>query len=533
MAKTITPLDCHALINSLYKEITGMEPEIKAVNSSTFVSLGQEILTNSDENILNALSMIIGRTFVASRPYTSKFSMLEETDTALYKNRVRKISYYSRYALASGDWNTQLYTNLADTFDNGENGVDAVTGDPVSTKSMWVQNTPKVLQRVFEGIDTWQDSTTVYRDQLKIAFTDEETFGSFVAGILTEKSNDIELQRETFRRMTLLNQIGAVYTVASTYPSMAVNLTTAYNTKFGTNYTSEQLRSTYLRSFVEFMVSYIKIVSRKMEYRTTNFHIPYTKEFDSVEHNILRHTPKEDQRLLLYTPLLAESESMVMSEVFNDRYLKLENYEPVDYWQNFNEPSKVKVTPAIPGSDTYEGTQVIGETVTIPYVVGCLFDKDSILVNNYLEDSLATPVEARKRYYNIWWTFARNAINDLSENFVLFYMDDSGVTPTPTSKFTLSKDTVAITNENDDQNPVTVTVTASETDLANISVASTDDTIIVDYSSGDITISYYDETATEDPFTALVVVMLYDSDTGEIIETKNITVNYSYVAPEG
>lgn len=422
MARSLTPRDAHALINLVCKEATGQDPEIQAVDTSTFVSIGEKILATGTENTLNAISTVIARTIVATRPYRSKFGLIEETDTALFKNRVRKISYYSRYALASGDWNTQLYTNLANGFDNGENPDGG--GDPQSTKSMWVQNQAIPLELNFAGLSTWEDSTTVYRDQLKVAFQDEGSFNSFIAGILTEKSNDIELQREAFRRITLLNQIGAVYTIAADYPSMKINLTKAYNDRFGTSYSSEELRTTYLKSFLEFMVSTIKQVSRRMEYRTASFHMPYTKTIDGVEYNVLRHTPRDRQRLFLYSPLMIESEAMVLPEIFNDNYLKLENYEAVDYWQNFNEPAKVDVTPAIPGADTYAGTQVIGSEVEIPYVVGCLFDADAILVNNYLEDSLATPVEARKRYYNIWWTFARNAINDLTENFVLFTMED-------------------------------------------------------------------------------------------------------------
>ena len=421
MARSLTPRDAHALINLVCKEATGQDASIQAVDTSTFVSIGEKILATGVENTLNALSVVIGRTFMAVRPYTSKFGLIEQTDASLFRSRVRKVSYYSRYSLASGDWNTQLFTNLANGFDNGENESG---GTPQSTKSMWVQNQAIPLEINFAGLSTWEDSTTVYRDQLKVAFQDESSFNSFVAGILTEKGNDIELQREAFRRITLLNQIGAVYTIAADYPTMKINLTAGYNAKFGTSYTSEELRTTYLKSFIEYMVSVIKQTSRRMEYRTAAFHMPYTKTIDGEEYNVLRHTPRDRQRLFLYTPLLVDAESMVMPEIFNDQYLKIENYEAVDYWQNFNDPAAVDVTPAIPGADAYEGTQVIGSEVQIPYVVGCLFDRDAILVNNYLEDSLATPVEARKRYYNIWWTFARNAINDLTENFVLFTMED-------------------------------------------------------------------------------------------------------------
>lgn len=434
MARDLTPRDAHALINAICKEATGQEPTIQAVDTSTFVSVGETILATGVENTLNAISTVIGRTFMAVRPYSSKFGMLEEVDTALFKNRVRKISFYSKYALASGDWNTQLYTNLKDGYDNGTNGGD-------STPSMWIQNQAMPLELNFAGLSTWEDSISVYRDQLKVAFTNESTFNSFVAGILTEKGNDIEIQRESFRRLTLLNQIGAVYSLKDDYPTMAFNLTAGYNAKFGTSYTSEELRTTYLKNFLEYLVSIIKQFSRRMSYRTSAYHMPYTKTVDSVEYNVLRHTPRDRQRLFLYAPLLIDAEAQVMPEIFNTEYLNIDNYEGVDFWQNFDNPAEVKIKPAIPGD---AGTQIAGDEVDIPYVVGCLFDRDSVLVNNYLEDSLATPVEARKRFYNIWWTFARNAINDLTENFILLYMSD-GDTPAPGTKTTVTPDEFTFT----------------------------------------------------------------------------------------
>lgn len=508
MARSLTPRDAHALINLVCKEATGQDPVIQAVDTSTFVSIGEKILATGVENTLNALSVVIGRTFMAVRPYTSKFGLIEQTDTALFKNRVRKISYYSRYALASGDWNTQLFTNLADGFDNGINPDG--NGDAQSTPSQYIQNQAVPLELNFAGISTWQDSTTVYRDQLKVAFTDEGSFNSFVAGILTEKANDIELQREAFRRITLLNHMGAVYTLSSSYPTMKVNLTAAYNAKFGTNYSSNDLRTTYLKSFLEFMVATIKTLSRRMEYRTAAFHMPYTKTINGVEYNVLRHTPRSRQRLFLYSPLIIDAEAMVLPEIFNDNYLKIENYEPVDFWQNFNDGAAIDVTPAVPGTGGNEGTQVVGDEVQIPYVVGCLFDSDALMVNNYLEDSLATPVEARKRYYNIWWTFARNAVNDFSENFILFTMEDEE----NTQNLVLSANTATV----EENGTVQITYTKGE-GLQGAYVVSADDTIADIDSSTPGTIEIQGNSAGN----TIVTVWVEDGD-GNIVDSQTITV---------
>ena len=67
MAKTLTPMDCYATINELYKLATGTEPEISAVDTSTFVSVGEALMSTGKENVLNALSLLIGRTIIVRR----------------------------------------------------------------------------------------------------------------------------------------------------------------------------------------------------------------------------------------------------------------------------------------------------------------------------------------------------------------------------------------------------------------------------------------------------------------------------------
>ena len=122
MPRVLTPQDVHSLMNLLVKEATGQDSTIQVVDSSSFVSAGEQILATGTENVLNSLSLVLGRTFMAVRPYKAKLAIINALNTDLYTSRMRKISFYSRQALASGDFNTQLYTNLAAGYDNGENG---------------------------------------------------------------------------------------------------------------------------------------------------------------------------------------------------------------------------------------------------------------------------------------------------------------------------------------------------------------------------------------------------------------------------
>ena len=166
MGKILTVQDCHNLMNSLVKQATGQQ-SITVIDSSSFVSAGETVLATGTENVINSLSLIIGRTLVAVRPYKAKFLLINALNSGVYLNRIRKISYYSKDAQASGMYNTQLYTNLKEGYTNGQN---VLAENPTSTKSMWEQNQPIALEMNFAGSDTWDDSLTIYEKQLQVAF---------------------------------------------------------------------------------------------------------------------------------------------------------------------------------------------------------------------------------------------------------------------------------------------------------------------------------------------------------------------------
>lgn len=420
MARTLTPLDAHALMNALVEQATG-QTTITATDTSSFVAAGELVLATGVENTLNALSLVLGRTLMAVRPYGAKLGMINALNTGAYSHRLRKISFYSREALPAGDWNTDLYTNLLTGYDNGSNGASGGTPATNSTESMWVQNQPVPLEVNFAGSSVWQDSTTVYEYQVKQAFRDEASFNAFVAGILTEKGNDIESQKEAFNRMTLLNYIAGVYDLdAASSAGRVVNLTSEFNTFFRTNYSTTDLQTTYLKEFLEFFISEYKRYSDLMTYRSASFHHAPAGPNGEV---LLRHTPKDKQRFICYNPFWLKARAMVMPEIFSPQYLKEPQFEAVDFWQSFEAGPAISVTPAIP--DFTNKTQTAGSAVALDYVLGILYDEDAIMTDFQLESSATTPLEARKRYRNIWWSFAKNSINDFTENAIIFTMEDS------------------------------------------------------------------------------------------------------------
>lgn len=420
MARTLTVNDAYQIMNLVVKQATGQQ-SIAVTDLSSFVSAGETVLATGMENVFNSLSLVLNRTLIAARPYKGKLTLMNEVNTDAYSARVRKISFYSKNALPSGEFNTNLFTNLAEGFTAGENK-DA-EGTPQSTKSQWEQHQPVPLEMNFAGQSTWQDCITMYENAIKTAFRGPEEFNAFVAGYLTEHANDIESQKEAWNRMNLLNKIASVYDMSADMPSSVVNLTKEFNDKFGTNYSSAELRTTYLKEFLAFFVARFKEDSSHMTERSLNYHWSPAKSVGGVSYNLLRHTPYKRQHVYLFEDLFVEAQANVLPAIFNPEYLDIKTqYEAVGYWQSQNDRAAINVTPAVVDTDT--GLQKAGAPVSIPFVVGMITDKDGLMTNFGLESARTTPVEARKGYRNTWNTFLKNNMCDNTENCIIYIMED-------------------------------------------------------------------------------------------------------------
>lgn len=433
MGKSFTPKDCHQLMNLLVRQGTG-QADISVVDTSSFVSAGELLIATGYENVFNTINLVYGRLIIASRSYKARLTLMDSINSEEFSNLIRKISFYSKGAKPSGNFNTDLYTNLADGFTNGQNKDSNNT--PQSTKSQWEQNQQPSVTTSFGGRDVWDNCITLYENQVQVAFRDESEFAKFTAGYIQEHANDIESQREAWNRMCLLNRIAQTYDMRQYMEGSAIDVTAGFNTKYGTSYTSAQLRTTYLSEFTKYFVSLFKTTLGFLNERSTKYHWPMPKTINGTEYNVLRHTDNSDARVYMYTPLWADVESHVLPEIFNPEFLDIKTqYQPVTFWQNndsdANRP-KISVEPAIVDADTTSqtyGQQIKGAKVDLDYVVGMITDKDGLLTDFQIESTRTTPVEARKGYRNTWQNIAKNCICDPTEKCVIFYMSDASLSP--------------------------------------------------------------------------------------------------------
>ena len=431
MARNYNVNDAYDIVNAMLDNIQGISQSLTVIDTSSFIDAGEILKSMPTEDVLNALSLVIGRTLVAARPYDAKLDIFNRFDSGVFANRMRKISYYGTYAIYDGASNNQLHINHADGFDNGRNGTQTpAPGTPpeypdgfTSASSMWEQNYKHALEITFGGSSEWQTSLTVPEDALERAFRSESDFLLFWDGVLTDKANDIEQMKEGFNYALLANVIGA--TVGMGNASQVVNLTSLFNSTFGTTYSTSDLLTTYFTEFLEFFVSTIRKTSDLLTHRTAVFHQAVPQTFNGVTQGILRHTPKDRQRMIMYNPLWIDAEARVLPEIFTERYLNIDNFEGVDFWQNFNDPTGISIVPSYPDYVTVDDPT---EAVEISNVIGMIYDEDAIMTDFQLERVTVSPLEAKKYYRNTFWTIRRNYIFDATENIVVFVMEDP-VTP--------------------------------------------------------------------------------------------------------
>lgn len=409
MANTYDKLDVYAIMNELVAQTMGADSELKVFDSTSFATVGAKLLSFGTEKTLNALTEMFAKTIFSVRPYKSKFNILE-TDNRLWGSVTRKITALYKELEQSTDNNTNLATPLA----NGE------SVDP------WVINKPDVIETVFIGTNVIQKSITNFTQaQLNVAFTNESEFVAFLGLIATEFENELEKTFETEKRGAVLNYLGACLKVG-----MYKDLAEEFNKTYNTEYTRDELLTTYFENFAKFVIATLEKDSNILEEFSFNNHLSidgYAK--------IPRHTPKADQRMLFYEPFFIDVKANVFSSLFHPELLKIGDYEKVNYWENINEPTKISVKPNYVNSDGESVGASTDDPVTSDYVLGVLYDRQAMGWVNIFEQTATTPINARGLYYNTFYHSQSKPWCDMFENGIVYIIGEGG---TPSGGVTVS-----------------------------------------------------------------------------------------------
>lgn len=402
MANDLSFDQLSTVLTAITNQATGVK-NIAPLDTGSFVSVAQTALKTGYDPLTTAISQVMSKTIFSVRPYTRKFKGFNVSNQR-YGNHVRKLLTIDkpfedddRFKLADGESIDQYRVNK-----------------------------PKVLQTNFYGAEIYQKSLTIFKDQLDCAFSSPDEFASFISMIMQNASDMIEQAHEETARATINNLISGIYTMEGTAGDVAakanggrraINLLVLYNqVNGGTLKVEDVFKAANFEGFVKFAFSTINTIADLMTDRNTLFSSQLT------DYTVIRHTPKDRMKFYLYTDLVNKINSEVYSTVFNPDFLKLVDFERVNFWQSALNPSTINTKPSVLKKD---GTVVLAGTPTnISNVFGVLFDEEAAGYTTVNEWSHPSPFNARGGYYNQFWHFTDRYWNDFTENAVIFYIED-------------------------------------------------------------------------------------------------------------
>lgn len=464
MANSWGKKEAYAILNEVVHEAMG-DTDLKVVDTTTFVSTGEKLLrTCGYEKTLNAISNVYFKTRFDVEPYKGKLQIILDESNEPWGDAERDI--------------TPLFKDLQAVDDNNTDEAIATSSEPLAN-GKWVNdqeiNAPEVLQLQFIGMVGIEKSLTLFtEDQLNVAFMNEGEFNKFLQMINQAWANEIEKAYEEKRRLQITNHIAGCIRLG-----MYIDLVDEFNRTYDTTFTKEQLLTTYFENFAKFVISCIEKKSEIFTEMTSTDHI----NIDGYK-PISRFSNKERQKLAFYEPFFIDVKNNVFSSLFHPEYLKIADYEKINYWQALNEPTKINIIPNY--MDTDGEVKDASSAIQEDYILGILFDERAIRTRNVFRSARLASYNARGEYQNLWYHSWFSPRSDYTHKACVFLLGEGG---TPAS-VTLNKSTTSIVKE------ATETLTATTSPAAATVTWSSSDEDVATVTSGGVVTGVAAGTAT-------------------------------------
>lgn len=385
------------VLTAITAQATGTSA-LAVTDTSSFITVGQTALKAGYDTLNTAISQILSKTIFSIRPYNSKLRGMEVSEQR-YGNITRKLSAIDKPVEE----------------DNRFKLVDGQSIDPFKVDK------PAVLQENFYGANVYQKRVTLYKDQLDQAFSGPDQFGSFISLVMQNASDQLEQARETIKRNTLVNLIGAILGNYAT--NQNIKLVTEYNAYLGLTgqnvltWASIKGDASHYQRFMRFAYSRIATISAMMTERSSKFHANITGKI------VMRHTPADRQRMYMLGQERYDMEAQVLADAYHDNYLKYADVETVNFWQAIGTPDAINVTPSyLVLSGNNAGTVAKGAAVNKTGIFAVLMDEDACGMTNVNEwsDSIWNPDGG---YSNLFFHSTGRYWNSFTENAVVFTLD--------------------------------------------------------------------------------------------------------------
>lgn len=292
--------DTHLILNSLVKQNEG-KIAIAETDVTNIASFGEKLLSSeldsSKDVVFKSLIDRIGKTVIDMLAYDNKFARIFK-DAFAYGAVLQTIHVANMEARTSG-----VYDNLTD----GD-----VDGD------LYKMFLPTVDQTLFENIQPWEFAVTITDEQIKTAFTNEETLAGFINGIFIAIKNSVTKYLETcaracYEKLIIADINGSAITKR--------NVLQMYYDETGIELTEDNW--VYNADFLRWLTSLFTDDIGLFEEMTVLFNHKAYETF----------TPRDMLHFVINNKVADNIKRFMQSDVYHKDLVSLPNYAEIASWQ--------------------------------------------------------------------------------------------------------------------------------------------------------------------------------------------------------
>lgn len=387
----------HTIINAVTTEILG-ESAVIQEDLSNVVDVGKLIVDSDNvDNYVNKLVNHIGRVIFVNRLYAGGVPSVL-MDSWEYGSILEKIS--------------------ADLPEAEENASWDLTHKESYNPNIFYK--PTVSAKFFNSKVTFEIPLSFTERQVKESFSSAAQLNGFVSMLTTSVENSMTVKLDalimrTINNMTAETAFSELATVDPDDDSVtwdftatgvrAVNLLKLYNDTIDAGDAITAADALTDPAFIRYATYIIGLYGARISRISTLFNVEGKERF----------TPANETITVLLADFSKASETFLASNTFNDEKVTLPKHDVVPYWQgsgtdySFDEVSKIDVKTSS------------GNEVEMDGIIGVMFDRDALGVTN-LNRRVTTNYNPKAEFYTNFYKFDAGYYNDLSENFVVFFV---------------------------------------------------------------------------------------------------------------
>lgn len=379
----------HTLINTVTQEILG-ESAVVNEDLSNVVDIGKQIVdSNNVDNYVKNLVNHIGRVVFTNRLYAGGVPSIL-MDSWEYGSIMEKVS--------------------ADLPQATENSTWQLTDGEDYSPDIFYQ--PSVSAKFYNSKVTFEIPLSFTERQVKESFSSAEQLNGFISMLTTSVENSMTVKLDALIMRTLANMVAetaldeGVVAAPETSGVKAVNLLTLYNAVADAPITVSDAMTD--PDFIRFATYQVGLYRSRMGRISTLFNVEGKERF----------TPVSEQLTVLLADFSKASETFLASNTYNQERVALPQHDAVPYWQGsgndygFESVSSINVNTAS------------GSPVAMAGILGVIADRQAIGVTN-LNRRVTTNYNPKAEFYTNFYKFDAGYYNDLSENFVVFFIGEA------------------------------------------------------------------------------------------------------------